>query len=578
MPTLDRLWRRGRRSGEETTTAPAPPTLQSRLQAGYQSHADSVRTANDPAALIAALEITEELQRDRRIGRIFHPGKLSFRERRPGNSLHISVEENLLLAHVDLVSPLKLEADRGSRYSLLRIASHNFTGMAGDVVRLLRGRQGDHRCEIDCEWSPTGDDEGPRAIDDGSNQSAPTGPTVRPATLRGTPGPPRNVQVEIGVTGHLDEERLRQAWCQVLAQRGGDGDDFLTVADGHDDQAVESARLELQRQLPPLGWPPLNVCLVRRPNGDLVMVNFHYAVADGFGTMQMLRFVARAYTGVEPPAGPVDLLALHAVPIRPATGDTRAVWLYRSAIERVRNLLTPPSLLAADRQGERTGFGYHLERLSEDDTRTFVHFDHAGTSTDVLLTALHQAIAEWNVGHGRTGGRISVLVSANLRSPKLPTASVGNFSVTARVSTSRRDRSDPTATLHAVTSQTGRNRRSRTGVALLEALHRLGLLALWARQSVIVLEPVSVNRSVDSAMLSNLGRLVDPPNFSGDAGTTTEAWFSPPTRIPVGLTIGAATVSGSLHLVFRYPRRLFDDDAAKRFAACYLEQLRRVAP
>jgi NRPS condensation-like uncharacterized protein len=243
----------------------------------------------------------------------------------------------------------------------------------------------------------------------------------------------------------------------------------------------------------------------------------------------------------------------------------------------VRNLLTPPALLVPDHTGEEPGFGYHLVNLPEDATRALVHFDHPGTSTDVLLAALHLAIASWNAEHGHPGGRISVLVSANLRSSELPQRAVGNFSTTARVSTSRRRRVNTAEALEAVTAQTGRNRRSRTGTALLEALSRSGLLALWAKQSVIVLEPVTGNRNVDTAMLCNLGRLSDAPVFGDDAGEATEVWFSPPTRIPVGLSIGAATISGRLHLVFRYPHRLFDDDAARRFAECYVHQLRLAA-
>lgn len=147
---------------------------------------------------------------------------------------------------------------------------------------------------------------------------------------------------------------------------------------------------------------------------------------------------------------------------------------------------------------------------------------------------------------------------------------MGNFSVTARVSTGRRHRSSTAKALEVVTAQTNRNRRSRTGTALLEALDRSGLLALWAKQSVVVLQPVAGNRDVDTAMLCNLGRLIDLPTFGGDAGKTLEVWFSPPTRIPAGLSIGAATVSGRPHLVLRYPHRLFSEDAAhaRRFAHC----------
>jgi NRPS condensation-like uncharacterized protein len=537
-------------------------SLQSRLEDAHQQSPTQGAAGSgddDPVGLIRTLEEGGRFYRDRWLGRIFHPGKISFRESRSDNSLHISVDGNQMSAHVDRVSPLDLKAKRASRYSPLRVASHNVSGMAGDLVRVLRGRQGDHRCELDCQWW----EPPPKETPGGSTR------------------PPWNVHVELRVSGRLDEARLRQAFAETLGRHWvptGRADP-LSVVDCPDESALNAARAELQSLALPLGAPPLQAQLARHPDGDVVMANIHHAVMDGFAALQVLRSVARSYARqTPPPPPPLDLLALHDLPVGPAaTGATRGVWLYRAAVETVRNLLTPPALLVPDHTGEEPGFGYHLINLPEDATRALVHFDHPGTSTDVLLAALHLAIASWNAEHGRPGGRISVLVSANLRSSELPQQAVGNFSVTARVSTSRRRRVNTAEALEAVTAQTGRNRRSRTGTALLESLSRSGLLALWAKQSVIVLEPVTGNRNVDTAMLCNLGRLSDAPTFGGDAGEVTEVWFSPPTRIPIGLSIGAVTISGRMHLVFRYPHRLFDDEAARRFAECYVHQLRLAA-
>ncbi|HEV2811518.1 MAG TPA: hypothetical protein VGV93_14110 [Acidimicrobiales bacterium] len=501
--------------------------------------------------LIRSLEEGGRFHRDRWWGRIFHPGEISIRESQPDNSLHISIDGQRMMAHVDRVSPLKPGAGQGSRYSLLRIGAHNLSGMAGDLGRLLRGRQGDHRCELDCEW---------------------TEPSVQDQVeASGEPGPPWNVQLEVRVAGHLDEGRLRQAFVDAL----GGMPDPLSVVECADEVALDAARADLQGMALPLGAPPLRARLARSPGGDVVMTNFHRAVVDGFAALGVLISVARYYAGEDPPPPPLDLLALHDIPVRPSTAEgTKVVWLYRGVIEKVRNRLTPPALLAPDSTGDEPGFGYHLVNLAQEDTSALVHFSHSGTSTDVLLAALHLAIGAWNADHGRPGGRVSVLVSANLRSPRLREDAMGNFSVTARVSTGRRDRSNAAKALKMVTAQTSRNRRSRTGTALLEALDRSGLLALWAKQSAVVLRPVTGNRDVDTAMLCNLGRLAAPPTFGAEAGETLEVWFSPPTRIPIGLSIGAATVSGRMHLVFRYPHRLFDGDAARRFAECYVDQLR----
>lgn len=551
------------------------PTLQSRLERTHQEpgveDVGAARAAGDPVRQLRTLEDGGRFHRDRGLGRIFHPGEVSFRESRSDNSLHFSVDGNLIAAHVDRVSPLDLRAQRSPRYSLLRIAAHNASGMAGDLVRLLRGRQGDHRCELDCEWFWADDHTGGAA----AGREPPGGLGSEPA--KGNAGgaarssrPSWNVQLEVRVAGRLDGSRLGDAFAAAL----GGAPEALSVVECPDDAALRATRAELQNQAVPFGDSPMRTRLARTPHGDVVMANAHHAVMDGFAALQVLSSVARSYAGPAPAPPPLDLLALHDLPVRPATsGGTRGVWLYRAAMEKVRNLLTPPALLVPDQARDEPGFGYHHVDLSENDTRALVHFGHSGTSTDVLLAALHMAIGAWNAAHGRPGGRFSVLVSANLRSPRLREGAVGNFSVTARVSTSRRHRSSTAKALEMVTAQTSRNRRSRTGTALLEALDRSGLLALWAKQSAVVLQPVTGNRDVDTAMLCNLGRLAEPPSF-GDGAETVEVWFSPPTRIPIGLSIGAATVSGRMHLVFRYPHRLFGDDAARRFAECYVHQLR----
>jgi hypothetical protein len=73
---------------------------------------------------------------------------------------------------------------------------------------------------------------------------------------------------------------------------------------------------------------------------------------------------------------------------------------------------------------------------------------------------------------------------------------------------------------------------------------------------------------VDTAVLSNLGRLPAAPDL-GDAGAIQEVWFSPPGRMPLGASLGAATLSGRLFLTLRYCHALFDADAAGAFMAMF---------
>jgi NRPS condensation-like uncharacterized protein len=190
------------------------------------------------------------------------------------------------------------------------------------------------------------------------------------------------------------------------------------------------------------------------------------------------------------------------------------------------------------------------------------------------MASLHLAIGDWNRRHDTDGRRIGVLVHADLRPPEWQEDPIANFSVTARMSTTDGDRATPAATLEAITAQIARNKRTRTGIALIAALARTGLLALWAKQSTVVLQPLTGNHGVDTTVLCNLGRLDESPSFGPDAGEAVELWFSTPARGPLSLCLGAVTLGGRLHLTFRYPHRLFGPDAARRFADCYLAHLR----
>jgi hypothetical protein len=82
--------------------------------------------------------------------------------------------------------------------------------------------------------------------------------------------------------------------------------------------------------------------------------------------------------------------------------------------------------------------------------------------------------------------------------------------------------------------------------------------------------PLTGNVIVDTAVLSNLGRVVDVPTL-GDAGAVRELWFSPPGRMPLGASMGAATLSGRLFMTLRYRHALFDQGAASEFLATFKE-------
>jgi NRPS condensation-like uncharacterized protein len=536
-------------------------TLQSRLEHPAEVREGEPPTITDPVGLFRRLESDGRFHRDTGLGRLFHPGRLGLRENSRADSLHVVIDGNRIAAHVDRVSPLGLRPSGRSRYSVRQAAAHNLAGMSQDLGRLLRGRQGDHRGELHCEWLW-------RPAADLSEHGGLLDPTAAAWS----------VHLEARVAGTLDEARLRTALSGVL-RRWEMEHDPLEVVECHDESGIDAARARLHRLVVPVSeWPPLRACLARHPDGDVLMLNLNHAAVDGFGAMGVLDRIARAYaTGTEAEP-PLDFLAFHDLPVRPASAPL-SVWgrVQRSLTERLRDQLARPARLAPAPGRDEPGYGFHLVRLSAEDTTSAVDVTRPGTSRNVLMAALHLAVGDWNLEHASPGRQIGVLVPVNLRPPDWPDDVVGNFSVTARISTSRRHRSGPAAALEAVTAQTTRNRRTRTGTALLAALRRAGLLPLWAKQSLVVLQPLTRHGLVDTAMLANLGPVADPPWFGPEAGETADVWFSLPARAPQALCVGAVTVGGRLHLTFRYPHRLFDREAAARFAACYVAQIRSVA-
>jgi hypothetical protein len=57
----------------------------------------------------------------------------------------------------------------------------------------------------------------------------------------------------------------------------------------------------------------------------------------------------------------------------------------------------------------------------------------------------------------------------------------------------------------------------------------------------------------------------------------SQLWFSTFAHMPRGLSLGALTTSGALHLTFRYRRALLSDQAAVDFADRYADALGRLA-
>lgn len=102
--------------------------------------------------MFSELDASGRFHRDSTVGRLFHPGTVSFREKSAVDSLHITVSpENRVSVHVDRVSPLDVRPGRRVRYSVVRTLGHNVVHAFDAAVRACTRRGADHRCHLDCE-------------------------------------------------------------------------------------------------------------------------------------------------------------------------------------------------------------------------------------------------------------------------------------------------------------------------------------------------------------------------------------------------------------------------------------------
>ena len=396
------------------------------------------------------------------------------------------------------------------------------------------------------------------------------------------PAEPCNVHIEVRVPGHLDSGALRDATAAALAAQpralvrrapgawwrryawevpGQPDCDPVTTAAWADEDELARVRARFLSTAPPLrSSPPLRILLAAGPGEDRVILNAHHAALDGLSSLELLRSAARHYPGgaaEDPPAGGTTPGAPPAgAPGMP--GGARQGRAARIAADRVPGraaglpgygfLLLPGRPVPA---GRRAG---------------------GGTVNDVLIAGLVMAIARWNGAHGRPPGLIRITMPVNAR-PQGQAGAAGNLSRLTAVSVPAPSESCDLGELVADVAAQTRPAKQQDGPQVDPASRALAA-AWW---------PPAVKRGVlrlalrtagpllcDTSLVSNLG-VVGAPRFG--AATATGVWFSTSAHMPRGLSVGAVTVGGQLHLCLRYRRALFSEPSAVRFAGLYATAL-----
>jgi NRPS condensation-like uncharacterized protein len=402
---------------------------------------------------------------------------------------------------------------------------------------------------------------------------------------------PWSVHVEIRVDGRIESPRLEAAvreaasrhpiaraqlapvsitdvhYRWVIADELGPID--LEEIDCANAVELAGAREQLLNRTPSLDQPgPFSVLLAHLTGGDVIVLNLHHAAGDGLSALRLLGSIARAYAGEEDPVAAVDPLEVRDIGRLTAPGSVRErLARGAAALDYVARGVGTPTRIAVQGDTDRPGYGFeHLTFEPEELQGLFDLRDGGATLNDVLLGGLAVAIRRWNEDHGAPNGTTYLMMPINLRPPEWRLDIVGNYASYVSVRLGSGDQATLETAIQAASARTRRIKDGAIGGLIVDLFGSPTLLPVALKRRMQDLIPLTGDVVVDTAVLSNLGRVERVPHL-GDAGAVRELWFSPPGRMPLGASLGAATLDQRLFLTLRYRHAQFDAQAAAQFLA-----------
>lgn len=396
---------------------------------------------------------------------------------------------------------------------------------------------------------------------------------------------PQTIELEVAVSGRLDDRRVRDAVALAVGRHPMararqlpaspfdlndaweitdvlHADPVEVVAPGGDVE-VSTVRDRFLSAHVDLGTaPPFRLLVVHEGAGDRVMLSVNHAAFDGVGSLRLLQSISRAYAGEDDPLPDVDPLGVRQLL------DVDSADHQRRGVRSTRPSAGAPARLAAAPSGEASGFGVlHLDL----DVAAAAPPPGA-TVNDVLMAALHLTVARWNASHGAPCGRVSIMMPVNRRPAAWRGEVLANLVLSAQVESTPADRARPERLVEVVAAQTQAIKSG--GVGSSAALAKTSRTPVVLRRLLPHVIDAVAEHTADTAVLSNLGNVADPPWF-GEGGRGL--WFGPPPRRPVICTLGAASTGGRLGISLRWCRSALSASAAAELGGVFTDALGAVA-
>lgn len=338
---------------------------------------------------------------------------------------------------------------------------------------------------------------------------------------------------------------------------------------------LSRAREALLNVAPALDTPgPFSLLLAHERRGDTLVMNLHHAAGDGLSAMRLMGSIARAYSGRKDPPVRVDSLEVRDLGAMFGAGSLKErLTRGRAALEYLTRGVSTPTRVAPQGMSDRPGYGFELIALepAELDRLLTLRTDGA-TVNDVLLGGLAMAVRRWNARHDAPNGAVYLMMPINLRPAAWRFDVVGNFASYVSIHLGAAEQQTLADAIQAARASTQRIKSDGIGGLVVDLFALPSAFPAGVKRRMQQLIPLTGNLLVDTAVLSNLGRLPRAPRF-GSAGAIQAVWFSPPARMPLGTALGAATLGGRLFITLRYRHALLDGAAARDFLATFREAL-----
>ena len=400
-----------------------------------------------------------------------------------------------------------------------------------------------------------------------------------------------SIQFEIRVEGRFDTEKLSAALRTAIGQHefararlapsviGAVRRDW-EVPDTADhlplevtDEPLDVVRNRLYGMAIDLSTSPsFAATVLRSADGDYLMMNLHHATFDGMGVLRFLTSIARAYSGEPDPIGGPPLE--QARDLRAAAGSRSISDVLPRASKIARDFLDRRNLtrMAPDCP-ETSGppFAFAETRFTAEETAAIRSLKPQGaTLNDVALAACALSILKWNQEHNEpVGDTVSIMMPVNIRPAEWSSEVVSNFASYLAVITPADVDTDLATATGVVRDRTRPLKDNGVAGWVVDVLEPGKFLPSLVKRGMSSLLPLIQDRWVETAVLSNLGRMAIP-TFGTDAGSVTETWFSPPplsSALPMAMGFGG--LGSELFASLRTDRRRIGEDGAHRFAEIF---------